>query len=148
MESADISARILSGLGGLVAAGLIPLYGLALLFGVVGGLPDEEAAPAVQNVLLVIKVTVVAATAFTLVNGAITGRTAAIIGGCLLFILDFVLLSVWYSNVLVPPGTLPIEPETPPNPPEIVLTAWVVWVAFPILTTLLAAARERHRASA
>ncbi|MRH90273.1 hypothetical protein GFY24_23015 [Nocardia sp. SYP-A9097] len=148
MESADIPARIFAGLGGLVAAGLIPLYGLALLFGVIGGIPDEDPEPAVQNVLLVIKAIVVAAAASTLVTGAITGRTMAIIGGCLLFILDFVLLSVWYSNVLVPPGSLPIERETPPNPPEIVLTAWVVWVVFPVLTMLLAVARGRHSASA
>lgn len=121
--------------------GLVPLYGLALLIGVIGGIPDEDPQPAVQNVLLVIQVTVIAAAAFALVAGTITGRTMAIIGGCLLFILDFVLLSIWYSNVLVPGGSLHIEPETPPNPPEIVLTAWVVGVAFPVLTTLLAAAR-------
>ncbi|MEV4126245.1 hypothetical protein [Nocardia sp. NPDC049707] len=89
MGSAEVWARILAVLGGLIAAGLVALYGLGVLFGILfGGMPDEEPAPAVENVLLVIKTIVVGVAAITLLTGAITARTTVIIGGCLLFILD------------------------------------------------------------
>ncbi|MFI6866619.1 hypothetical protein [Nocardia sp. NPDC050406] len=122
---------------------------MALLFGVFGGTPDEDPQPAVQNVLLLIKSIVVVAAAIALITGAITGQTTAIIGGCSLFVLDFVLLSIWYTNFLVAPEDLPIDHGTStPTSPGIALTAWVVWVALPVVTTLLAAARGRRSVSA
>ncbi|MGW5520225.1 hypothetical protein [Nocardia africana] len=134
MKPVERWARVLAGLGGSVAIGLVVLHGLAVFL---GGMPDEGAPPVAQRVLLVGRALVLAVASIALWTGAIIGRPRSIIAGCALFVTDFVLLYVWYSNVLVPPESLPVESETSANAPDFVLAAWVVWIVFPVVTALL-----------
>ncbi|WP_063002320.1 hypothetical protein [Nocardia mikamii] len=137
MKPVERWARVLAGLGGLVAVGLVVLYGLAVFL---GGMPDEGAPPIAQRVLLLVKAVVIGVACIALSIGAIIGRPRSIIAGCVLFVADFVLLYVWYSNVFVPPESLPVESETGGYPLEFVLAVWLVWTVLPIVTALLVVA--------
>lgn len=137
MKPVERWARVLAGVGGLVAVGLMVLYGLAVFL---GGMPDEGSPPVPQRVLLVVKAVVIGVACIALATGAIIGRPTSIIAGCVLFVADFVLLYVWYSNIFVPPENLPVESETAGYPLEFVLAVWMVWMVLPIVTALLVVA--------
>ncbi|WP_431955587.1 hypothetical protein [Nocardia lijiangensis] len=111
----------------------------------IAGMPDEE-VPAGQNGLFSSKAIIVGAAAAALFVGAITARAAVIIGGCLLFIVDFALLLAWDSMLHNQPAT-PGNDE-PAHPSEIVLTVLVLWVVFPVLTMLLAIVWSAGRSKA
>ncbi|NKX86056.1 hypothetical protein [Nocardia coubleae] len=110
------------------------VYGFAWL---VGGAPDAQVAPGV-NELLVVKAITVGIGAVALAVGAVIARPAVIVGGCWLFVTDFVLLLVLYGVTTDRPRTLPAESGPPSIPSEIALTALVVGVVFPFLTMWLA----------
>ncbi|WP_146161165.1 hypothetical protein [Nocardia sp. MDA0666] len=137
MKPVERWARVLAGVGSVVAVGLVVLYGLAVFL---GGMPDEGAPPVPQRIILVVKAVVIGVACIALSTGAIIGRPRSILAGCVLFVADFVLLYVWYSNVLVPPESLPVESETGGYPLEFVLAVWMVWMVLPIVTALLVVA--------
>lgn len=110
------------------------VYGFAWL---VGGAPDEQVRPGV-DVLLVIKAIVVAVGALALAGGAVAARPTLIVGGCRLFVADFVLLLVLYGVATNRPHTAVADSEPPSIPPAIAMIVLVIWVALPILTMRLA----------
>ncbi|WP_141810038.1 hypothetical protein [Nocardia bhagyanarayanae] len=112
----------------------------------IAGMPDEE-VPAGQNGVFSSKAIIVGAAAIALFVGAITARAAMIIGGCLLFIVDFVLLLAWDSMLHDQPANSLSEGESA-HPSEIVLTVLVLWVVFPVLTMLIAIVWSAGRSKA
>jgi hypothetical protein len=130
MGSAQGWVRVLAGLGSSTGAALVPVYGFAWL---VGGAPDAEAAPGV-NELLVVKAITVGIGAVALAVGAIVARPAVIAGGCWLFMMDFVLFLVLYGVTTDRPRTALAESGPLSIPSEIVVTVLVIGVVFPFLT--------------
>ncbi|MGM7646605.1 hypothetical protein ACSVDM_17025 [Nocardia sp. JW2] len=140
MSSSSLWARVFSGLGASVAAVLVLVYSFLLL---VEGMPDEEVS-AGSHALLVTKLVVAGLAGVALIVGVASGWRWAILGGCLMFAVDFALWLVWYSGVFRLPSYEHPEPGPVAQPPVFWLVLVTVWGVFPGLLAVLAW-RGRHK---
>ncbi|WP_433579131.1 hypothetical protein [Nocardia brasiliensis] len=130
MKSVEVWMRVLAGGGVYAGIGVVLLNGAIMLF---AGMPDED-IPAGLRSRLAAKSVVVGVAAVALFIGAATARVAAIVVGCLLFLVDFALLLAWDAKLHNRPRHYFGGGELT-SMEAILLTVWVV---FPILTMVLA----------
>lgn len=118
-------ARILAGSGSAVAGVVF----LAYVYGFFG--PETPESMSVEAlVLLVAKTAAVGSASILLLGAAVRGWVVAIIGGCVLFLVDFMLWLVWNPFAWIPPLG-----------PWLWLVILAIWVVFPIFTMLLTIVR-------